>query len=113
MWEAAQAILAAIRRLYRPEGAFRQVPLLGAAQWARLRLPPGSTWQWYPTVGGCQMRLSYGDQATPALETLPAVGPSVRHVHPGRDVFVEFSGPIGATVWVTISATAGHKVGQE
>ena len=57
------------------------------------------------------MRLRWGSIVTPPLEVLAAVGPSVIHVHPGRDVYVEFQAPAGGPlgqVWVVVSPTYTH-----
>lgn len=95
-------------RLTLPKGSFRIVEVNPGA-FNGLRLPEGESWQWYALQGGgVSMRLRWGSIVTPALEVLAAVGPSVIHVHPGRDVYVEFQLPAGAPlgqVWVVVSPT--------
>ena len=91
-----------VRRLTRPTGQLRFVECTPGI-FVGLRLPPGERWQWYSLGAGIQMRMRYGTFVTPALEVLGAPGPSLVHVHPGSDVYVEFLGAVGERVWIVVS----------
>ena len=100
-----------LARLTLPRGSFRIVEV-NPGTFNGIRLPDGERWQWYALQGGgTAMRLRWGSIVTPPLEVLAAVGPSTLHVHPGRDVYVEFQLPAGSPlgqVWVVVSPTYGE-----
>ena len=99
-----ETLVGLVRRLTRPTGQLRFIDCQPGV-FHGLRLPPGATWQWYCLGNGIQMRLRYGSDASPPLEILAVPGPSIRHVHPGSDVYVEFLGAVGERVWIAIAPT--------
>ena len=87
-------------------GTHRVVTLAGVAAFEGLRLPPGERWQFYAMDGPVTMRINTltGGPSGP-LEVLAAIGTSQIHVHPGPNVFIEFSGTQGSRALVVVSPT--------
>ena len=93
-------------RLLTPSGGMWQILGVGAIAWTNgFRLPAGSRWQWALVDAGAaaSMRLRWGSNPTAALEVLAAPGMSAVHVHPGREVYVEFQANPGDRIWVFVS----------
>ena len=91
-------------------GAYRLVVGSGVGTFRGLRLPPGSFWQWFALDGPATMRINLNTGApSGALEVLAAAGSSQVHVHPGPNVFLEFSAAQGARILVTVSSVPSQE----
>jgi hypothetical protein len=81
------------------------ISLKGVAAPETVRLPEGTFWQWILDGGGpAAVAFVQGSRTTAPVETLGAAGFSALHVHPGTDIYLAFTGPAGAFVWIFVSS---------